>query len=146
MLNYCSKFIHDFSTLREVIKQNKFTWEEIRIRTFETLKQKLTSTPVMPYFDLGKETKVVVDASPFGVSGILMQKDDTDDYIIVAYGSRSLTEVEKRYSQTEREGLTIVWAVEHFHQYLYGGTFTITTDHNPLNIFTGESILNCLLA
>ena len=140
MLNYCSKFIHDFSTLthplREVIKQNKFTWDEIRIRAFETLKQKLTSTPVMSYFDLGKETKLVVDASPFGISGILMQKDD---YKIVAYRSMSLTEVEKHYSQTEREGLAIVWAVEHFHQYLYGGTFTIITDHKPFEYIYGQS-------
>ena len=92
----------------------------------------------MSHFGLGKETKLVVDASLFGVSGILMQKDDIDDYKIVVYGSRSLTGVEKRYSQTEREGLAIVWAVEHFHQYLYGGTFTIITDHKPFEYIYGR--------
>ena len=68
-----------------------------------------------------------------------MEKDDTDDYKIVAYGSRSLTEVEKRYSQTEREGVVIVWAAEHFHQYLYGGTFTIIIDHKPFEYIYGRS-------
>lgn len=143
MLNYCSKFINDFSTLthplREIIKQNKFTWNATHQQAFDILKGKLTAIPVMSYFDLDKETKLVVDASPFGISGILMQKQKhTDDYRTIAYGSRSLTEVEKRYSQTEREGLAIIWGVEHFHQYLYGGMFTIITDHKPYEHIYGR--------
>ena len=38
------------------------------------------------------------------------------------------------YSQTEREALAIVWEIEHFHQYVYGSTFTIITDHKPLEV------------
>ena len=125
--------------LREIIKQNKFSWGDPQQRAFENLKLALTGIPVMSYFDFGKETKLIVDASPFGVSGILMQKNENEDYKAVAYGSRSLTEVEKRYSQTEREGLVIVWVVEHFHQYLYGGTFTIITDHKPFECIYGRS-------
>jgi len=56
---------------------------------------------------------------------------------IVAYASRSLTDCESRYSQTEREALTVVWGIEHFHLYLYGSSFQIITDHKPL-----ETIFN----
>ena len=113
MLNYCSKFIGDFptttSSLRDMIKGNKFEWNQTHEKVFNKLKQKLASSPVMAYFDMDKETYLHVDASPFGLSGILMQKQEqSGDFRILAYGSRSLSNVETRYSQTEREALAIV--------------------------------------
>ena len=65
--------------------------------------------------------------------------DMEKDVRVVAYGSRSLTTVEQKYSQTEREALAIVWGVEHFHQYLYGSVFTIITDHKPLEVIYGQA-------
>ena len=50
---------------------------------------------------------------------------------LVAYASRSLTSVEQRYSQTEREAL-VVWSCEHFNVYISGVLFTVVTDHRPL--------------
>ncbi|CAC5395689.1 unnamed protein product [Mytilus coruscus] len=81
----------------------------------------------MAYFDPRKATVLIVDASPVGVGALL-----TQDGKVNAYASRALSDVEKRYSQTEREGLAIVWAIEHFHLYLYGHKFTLVTDHQPL--------------
>ena len=40
--------------------------------------------------------------------------------------------VEQRYSQTERECLSIVYGVEHFHLFLFGKSFTLVTDHRRL--------------
>lgn len=45
-----------------------------------------------------------------------------------------MTDVEQRYSQTEKEALAVVWACERFHIYLYGKPFTLYTDHKPLEI------------
>ena len=50
----------------------------------------------------------------------------------VAYASRTLSPAEKKYAQIEREGLALVFAVTHFHKYLYGRRFEIQTDHKPL--------------
>jgi len=46
--------------------------------------------------------------------------------------SRALSATEKRYAITEFETLAVVWAVSHFHAYLYGNDVTIFTDHSAV--------------
>ena len=79
--------------------------------------------------------------SPAGLAAILSQKDqETETTLIITYASRSLTETEQRYSQTEREALAIVWACEHLHLYIYGKPLTVYTDHKSLvSIFGNPS-------
>ena len=145
MVNYSSKYIKDYATLtapiRELTKNSvAFTWNIEHQTAFEHLKLALTKAPVMGYFDLSKDTYVTVDASPVGVSAILSQcTSGSNDHKVIAYASRSLSAVESRYSQTEKEALSIVWAVEHFHIFLYGKEFTLITDHKPLEIIYGNS-------
>ena len=86
----------------------------------------------MAYFDPNKDTVLIVDASPVGLAALL-----TQDNKISTYASRSLTDVETRYSQTEKEGLAILWSIEHVHLYLYGHKCTLVSDHQPL-----ETIFN----
>ncbi len=52
-----------------------------------------------------------------------------------SYVSRSLSD---RYSQTEKEALAIVWAVERLHLYLYGKRFTLYTDCKPVQLIFGN--------
>ena len=87
----------------------------------------------MAHFDPSAPTQLRVDASPFGLGAILTQSHG-DETRPVPYASRTLTAVERRYSQTEREALAVVWGCERFHLYLYGTTFDIYTDHKPLEI------------
>ena len=87
----------------------------------------------MAHFDPSAPTQLRVDASPFGLGAILTQTHG-DETRPVAYASRTLTAVERRYSQTEREALAVVWGCVRFHLYLYGTTFEIYTDHKPLEI------------
>ena len=96
----------------------------------------------MAYFNPTKHTELIVDASPVGLEAVLPQKTANSDepMHVVAYASRTLTDVERRYSQTEREALAIVWGCEHHHLYLYGAPFTLVTDHQPLEtIFSNPS-------
>ena len=79
MANYSSKYIPDFATitapLRASTKKNtQFEWTQIYQTSFDKLTTALTSAPCMSYFDKAKETFVVVDASPVGISAILSQK------------------------------------------------------------------------
>ena len=144
MANYSSKYIKNFATitapLRELTKKNtRFEWKQSHQEAFEKLTKALSTAPCMSYFDKNKDTYVLVDASPFGLCAILSQKSQgSEDQKVVAYASRALTDVEKRYSQTEKEALAIVWSVEHFHLYLYGNQFTLVTDHKPLEVIYGN--------
>ena len=146
LATYCSNFIHNFSDLsqplRELTKKNmSFKWTSEHQKSFQAIKSALTSKTVMAYFDKGKATQLVTDASPTGLSAILSQTTlHQDDRKIVAYISRALTDVERRYSQTEREALAIVWAMERLHIYLYGGHFTLLTDCKPIQMILNNPI------
>ena len=89
----------------------------------------------MSHFDMSKETSILADASPDGLSAVLTQKDPQQNgHNIIAYASRALFPVKKRYSQTKKEALAIVWGIKHFHLYVFGAPFTLVTDHQPLQL------------
>ena len=138
LVNYCAKFIPNFATLAEPLR--KLTRKDVPFhfgpeqkQAFAALKRSLTSADTLGYYDLDAPTKVVADASPVGLGAVLIQTH-SDGPRIIAYASRSLTSVERRYSQTEKEALGLVWACERFHAYLYGIEFELVTDHKPLEV------------
>ncbi|CAB3996481.1 Transposon Ty3-G Gag-Pol poly [Paramuricea clavata] len=102
MVTYCAKFIPNFSDLteplRELTRKNvPFCWTSRHAKSFNAVKAALTSATVMAYFDQTKETELITDASPFGLSAILTQKvPGSDQQNVVAYISRSLSDVERR--------------------------------------------------
>ena len=49
----------------------------------------------------------------------------------IAFASRTLSPAEHNYIQVEKEALSLIFCIHKFHQYLYGRTFTIITDHKP---------------
>ena len=135
MVNYCGRFIKDLATvtapLRQLTKKNAtFEWKPCHREAFEKLQNLLTEKKVMAYFNLTKHTELVVDASLTGLGAILLQcTPGKDDSRFITYASRALKEIEQRYSQTEREGLAIVFGCEDFRLYLYGIHFSLYTDH-----------------
>ena len=144
MANFCGqRFIRNYATITHDLrvltkKETPWEWTDKQQNSFDKLKKCLTSAPALAYYDPKLETEVYVDASPVGISAILMQKEsNSEKRVNVHFASRALTPTEQRYSQIEREGLAVVWACEHLHIYLYGTEFKIFTDHRPLlSLFT----------
>ena len=142
LINYLIRFIPNLAThtycLRMLTKKDcKFVWSEVEQEAFENLKDMVTSETVLKHFITGNETKIVVDASQVGLGAILLQEQEDKNFHPVMYSSRSLTETESRYSQTEREALGVIWGCEKFRLYLIGHHFEIETDHQPLLTILG---------
>ena len=57
-----------------------------------------------------------------------VQCDASGKDSVVAYASRALSSLEKKYSQVEREALAVVYGCERFHLYIFGKPFKIVTD------------------
>jgi len=138
LVNYCARFIPNFATLAEPLRRltrgdTDWSWGEAQRNAFDRLRAVLTSDCVVAHFNQSADTQLKVDASPVGLGAILLQENN-GTVRPVAYASRTLTDVERRYSQTEKEALAVVWACERFHLYLYGKEFMLYTDHKPLEV------------
>ena len=147
MANTCHEFIKDYAQitgpLRELTRMNTvLQWTPNHQKAFNQLKKVLAQVLVISYFDAEKRSILIVDGSPHGISGILCQRESPQaPYKVVSFASRGLTPVDSRYSQTDIEGLNLVWSIEHFHLFLIGSEFGFITDHKALeSIFTKPMI------
>lgn len=136
MAQYSARFIPNFAELiaplRNLTHQEvQWKWFQTEQAAFDKLKDTLSSDTVLGYYEMGQETKLLMDASPNGLGLILLQKK-TQGWKAVECASRSLTEVEQRYPQIDREALAIRWACECCYKYLIGSSFITETDHQPL--------------
>lgn len=143
MLAYVSKYIpnvsHESSHLRNLIKKDvPWVWDENIEKSFQKVKQILIKNPVLQYFDVNKPVILSVDASKDGLGCVLLQNN-----LPVAYASKSLTDVEKRYAQIEKETLAICFACERFEQYIYGKRVVVESDHKPLEFIFKKSLNEC---
>jgi len=112
-------------------KNRKFNWSMEQQNALDTLKEKLTSAPVLNYPDSSRQFLITTDASDYTIGAVLSQRSVGQDRPI-AYASRILNKAEQNYNTIEKELLAIVWAVKHFRPYVYGTKFLIITDHKPL--------------
>ena len=141
MVNYLKRFSPVLSELSEPLRRLcktgvKWAWESEQQSALESIKQVITSLLVLAYFDKTKKHTIQCDASLKGLGAVLLQESKP-----VMYVSRALTETEKRYSNTEREFLAIVFALERLNHYTLVRTITVQSDHQPLQSIWKKSIV-----
>lgn len=134
------KNLSDKTTLLRgmLLKTVHFTWSVEQKKAFNDLKEYIKNeVKERGFFQADAETHLYTDASPTALGAVLVQLQMSDttrqmEKRVIMCVSKSLTETEKRYPQTHKEALAIVWAVEKLHFYLLGRSFIIYTDHEPL--------------
>lgn len=103
---------HIFSELCEALyalKRVKFAWTAAASRSFELLKEALGSPLVLAHSEYSLQFDMYCDASAVGVGTMLAQKGRP-----ITFALRILNAAERNYSITERECLSVIWALKKF--------------------------------
>lgn len=139
-IQYLSKFLPNMSDvsapLRQLLEKNIcWHWDNNKEQSFTKLKQMVTQAPVLRYFDVKKPLTLTVDASSKGLGAALVQGEQP-----IVYASRALTKSQQNYAQIEKEALAISFGCEKFHQYIFGRSVTVESDHKPLQSIFKKSL------
>ena len=142
MATYLAKFVPNFSEvtakLRELLaKDAEYVWDDtIHGAALRKLKDILMTSPVLRYYDVSKPLVIQCDASSYGLGAAMIIDGQP-----VEYSSRSMTHTEKDWAQVEKELLSICFAMDRFHTYVYGRQdITVETDHRPLIAIMKKSL------
>ena len=134
LASYYRSFVQDFSKraspLTELTRKKvEFHWGQEQQAAFDDLKAALTSEPVLALPDFTKPFTFMTDGSSTGLGAVLAQTQPDGREQVIAYASKKTGPLERNYSACESECLALVWATQHFRDYILGRTTTVITDH-----------------
>ncbi|WJZ82840.1 hypothetical protein VitviT2T_002565 [Vitis vinifera] len=135
-VGFYRRFIKDFSKLSKPLcellaKDAKFIWDERCQKSFDQLKQFLTTAPIVRAPNWKLPFEVMCDDSDFAIGVVLGQREDGKPYVIY-YASKTLNEAQRNYTTTKKELLVVVFALDKFRAYLVGSFIIFFTDHSTL--------------
>jgi hypothetical protein len=142
LAGYYRRFIPDFSRIAkpmtELLKKGvKYEWSQKCEEAFYTLRQRLTTAPVLAQPDNTKPFEVYCDASGTRLGCVLIQ-----DNRVIAYASRALRPHEQNYPTHDLELAAVVHALKIWRHYLIGAHYNIYTDHKSLKYIFTQADLN----
>jgi hypothetical protein len=142
LAGYYRRFIPDFSRIAkpmtELLKKGvKFSWDQKCEDAFHTLRDHLTTAPVLAQPDVSKPFDIYCDASGTGLGCVLMQ-----DNRVIAYASRTLRVHEQNYPTHDLELAAVIHALKIWRHHLMGAKCHIYTDHKSLKYIFTQADLN----
>ncbi|GJU54741.1 putative reverse transcriptase domain-containing protein [Tanacetum coccineum] len=142
LAGYYRRFIKGFLKIAKSMtkltqKGIKFDWDEKEENTFQLIKKKLCSAPILALPEGSEDFVVYYDASHKGLGAVLMQREK-----VIAYASRQLRIHEKNYTTHDLELGSVVFALKIWRHYLYGTKCTVFTDHKSLQHILDQKELN----
>lgn len=140
LASYFRRFIANFATIVEPItrltkKNEPWSWGKAQNEAFTTIKDRLTTRPVLTIFDPSRSTELHTDASAIGVGAVLLEdclQEVEGQMKVVAYFSKQTTADQRCYHSYELETMAVVLALRHFRVYVLGIPFKVVTDCNAL--------------
>ena len=162
LASYYRRFVNNFATIASPLhsltgekiskkktknKSIQSSWITVHQQSFELLKEKLISAPILAYQDSENSFVLEIDVSDKGLGAVLSQEQG-EVRRVVAYASRGLRKPERNmsnYSSKKLELLALKWAVtEKFRDYLSFAPCKILTDNNPLTYLLTKSKLSAV--
>nr|CAJ86189.1 H0306F03.2 [Oryza sativa] len=142
LAGYYRRFIEGFSKLARPMtellkKEKKFQWSAACEDSFQEMKKRLTTAPVLTLPDIRKDFEIFCDASRQGLGCVLMQERK-----VVAYASRQLRPHEVNYPTHDLELAAVVHALKIWRHYLIGNRCEVYTDHKSLKYIFTQTELN----
>ncbi|KAA0053234.1 DNA/RNA polymerases superfamily protein [Cucumis melo var. makuwa] len=142
LAGYYRRFVENFSRIATPLTQltrkgAPFVWSKACEDSFQNLKQKLVTAPVLTVPNGSGSFVIYSDAFKKGLGCVLMQQGK-----VVAYASRQLKSHEQNYPTHDLELAAVVFALKIWRHYLYGEKIQIFTDHKSLKYFFTQKELN----
>ena len=133
LANYYNSFTPNMRILRALLnlllkKDVKWNWMDKCKKAFEKLKTALTSNLALTHYHPNEQIYVDSDASNSGLGAVILHKED-GKLKPISHVSRTLLPGEMNYSQIEKEGLAIIFAIKIFHKYVHSRKFIFQMDH-----------------
>ena len=140
--NFYRRFIRDYSKVVSPLtaltkKDATFEWTSKADSSFESLKTRFTTAPILRHFDPALAAFLETDASDYAIGSILSQAGEDGMLHPVAFDSRKLAPAELNYAIHDKELLAIVWSFSRWRSHLLGAEqqIQVLTDHNALEYF-----------
>ncbi|GJZ85633.1 putative reverse transcriptase domain-containing protein [Tanacetum coccineum] len=142
LAGYYRRFIEGFSKIAKPMtkltqKKVKFDWSDKAETTFQLIKHKLCSAPILALPEGNEDFIAYCDASIKGLGAVLMQREK-----VIAYASRQLKLHEKNYTTHDLELGAVVFALKIWRHYLYETICIVFTDHKSLQHILDQKELN----
>ncbi len=148
LMNYYWKFVPNYAKIAEPLtqlthKNKKWHWDKKQKNAFHTLKKSLSGTAHLRILNSTCKKVLETNASNFAVGACLYQIKNEQQRPI-AYWSRKLSRLKKRYEVHDKELLAIVKALQDWRPYLTGTekSIQIYTNHKNLRNFATTKQLN----
>jgi len=139
LTGYYRKFVKGYggitAPLTNLLRKDAFKWGEKAELAFNSLKQAMTTPPVLGMPDFTKTFIIECDASGEGIGAVLMQAGQPLAYLSQGLKGRSLD-----FSTYEKELLPLVMAVRKLRHYLLGYSFKVRTDQQALKYLLEQRV------
>ncbi|MBW0470593.1 hypothetical protein O181_010308 [Austropuccinia psidii MF-1] len=150
--NFCQLFIKNYfkkiTALTSLLKKDSpFIFNEEALSQCQILKEALTTTHILFYFNPSLPTIGETDASYYALGAVMSQVNDSGKHPI-AFDSHKLLPTEPNYEIHDKELLGIVWALKRWRAFLLSlsNPFEVLGDHSSLQYFMSSKVLTCFQA
>jgi hypothetical protein len=141
VVQYWRRFISNFSFIVAPLHaltsvKNTFQWEGKQQKSFDTLKKKISNTPVLELPNLQQPYEIGIDANEYSMGAVLMQYHKP-----ICYHSKIFNQVVVNYPKYDKELYALVQSVKKWKHYLLGKETIIHTYHQPLQYLQAHTKL-----